>query len=270
MKSNRVWGLTAVIALGLLSLAGCQKDAPTEASDRPVTPTATAPTTNITYQSEIDLVEKTASARLSYETYLKALRDYYESQGMHDKRVWADRELEDLAKVRKYRYLVAADTPGAADVHPRDLIAEANELFMDAKKIYDNNRAVPLVFNKDELRVALNKFDRIIRQYPTSDKVDDAAYYEAEIYKEYFDENLKAIEYYKLAYQADPDTPHPAHFQRAVILDFRLYRRDEALVEYRAVVESDSSHDTWQSKSDRDFAAARIKQLTTGVDHDER
>jgi tetratricopeptide (TPR) repeat protein len=262
-----------VLAL-LMLLTGCgKKDAPRDGmqmSDRPINDQARAPDVNMADPREVDLVEKLASARLAYKTYLEALQKYYVDRGFYDKQVWTDREMADLKKVRQYRYLELIDAPPVERMQARDPVAEANDIFADANRLYERNRRVPMVFDKDELRIALEKFRRLIKEYPTSDKVDDACFYTAEILKEFFDESAQAVEYYRLAYQADPSTPHPAHFQRAVILDFRLYRRDEAVQEYRAVLAKDNDPAGFRAKSNKDFAATRIRQLTTGVDHNEK
>jgi tetratricopeptide (TPR) repeat protein len=92
--------------------------------------------------------------------------------------------------------------------------------------------------------------------------VDDCAFYCGEIYKEYLREddpdNELAIRYYKWASALDPQTPHAARFQCAVVYDFRRHDRIRALELYNQVlrVEEDAN------MSNMRFAASRIRQLT--------
>ncbi|MDD4890872.1 MAG: tetratricopeptide repeat protein [Phycisphaerae bacterium] len=258
MNAKFMIGLMALA--GVAALTGCAKE-PLVAPDTQVTAAGKAPTVNLD-SNEIEIVEKMAEHRMAYKAYLEALQSYYVKHGMYDKQVWAEKELNDYRKGRKYTYLVLTDLPASALVKPTDKVAEADVMYEDAMNYFKEGKIVPGVLNdKGKLRLALEKFDTLIKQYPNSDKVDDALFYAGEILKEYFDENDKACEYYKRAYEADPNTPHPAHFQRAVVLDYRLHNRDEALKEYEAVLKFETGKPFFWSKSNSDFAASRSKEL---------
>jgi hypothetical protein len=105
---------------------------------------------------------------------------------------------------------------------------------------------------------ALDVFVDLIRRYPSSNKIDDAAFWCGEIHKEYLkDQEPIAVRWYERAYTWDPDTPHPARFQAAVTYDFRLHDRARALELYRRVVDTETAN-----KSNVSFAVTRIHQLT--------
>ena len=53
-------------------------------------------------------------------------------------------------------------------------------------------RELIIITNEDMLRVALDKYNQLIRKHPPSDKIDDAAYRAAGIY-EYFKDYTIAI-----------------------------------------------------------------------------
>ena len=87
---------------------------------------------------------------------------------------------------------------------------------------------------KDEnlLRMALDKYNQLISKFPTSDKIDDAAFRAAGIYEHFKDYSI-AVQYYQRTYQWDPQTIYPAKYKAAFILDQRLHRRAEALQLYQ-------------------------------------
>jgi len=111
---------------------------------------------------------------------------------------------------------------------------------------------------KDEelLRVALEKYGQLIRQYPTSDKIDDAAHEMAGIYEHFRDYTI-ALKYYQRTYQWDPETPYAARFKAASILDKKLHRRAEALELYQEAVIKEAQYDEWKM-----FAEDRIEDLS--------
>jgi len=225
---------------------------------------AAPPTFRIAEAKEVDLVEKMAKARNDYRKHIEALDELARREGPAQLLAAAGEELADLIQVRRYPYLLVADLPPPGTTRPLKRIPAADELFRDGLHYYNQKLPLPLMYSSRKMRVALDKFNRIIHEYPESDKVDDAFFYAAEVLKEYFGENIQAVEYYKRAYEADPNTPHPAHFQRAVVLDYRLHQRDEALKEYRKELVAEAHQTSWAAKSRTDFSAARIRQLTGG------
>lgn len=259
MNAKRI--AIALVGVVVLSLLGCKENEPMKVSDQPVSDQAKAPTINIADATEVDLVEKMADSRAAYKAYLEALIEYYTEKGMYDKRKWAEKEYDGLQKVDQYVYLMVADLPEPGVTRPTNKIADADQLYRDALEYY-KHLPLPGMYSPERMRIALEKFKTIIKQYPQSDKVDDSYFYAAEILKEYFNENLQAVEYYERSYMSDPRTPHPARFQRAVILDFRMHQRDEALQMYREVLKWEADRGTFWSKSNADFSASRIKQLT--------
>jgi tetratricopeptide (TPR) repeat protein len=254
--------LASMTLLAVAILAGCESQ-PLQKANLSAGP---APTISADAK-EVDLVEKMSEARRAYKAYLEAMLAYYIKDADFNKRVAAEQELHDLAKSRTYDYLLGQDFPAANLTKPKEQISEAETLYNDGLNYYEKGRVigVPLAFSKEQMRLAREKFDTLIKQYPTSNRVADAFFYAAEIIKEYLrtgvNEDIQAVEYYKRAYVADPNLAHPAHFQRAVILDYRLHRRDEALEEYRNVLKFEMGKPFGGSKSNSDYAADRIRKL---------
>jgi len=243
----------------LLGGVGCQSG-PESAARMPrrLDPSATVgEPVNIVDTTEVDLVERMAYHRQNYIQHLRALVTYYTDNAFPDKARWAQRELDSALKVHMYYYVADADVPDEA-LRPAESIAEADELFADGRNyMKQGGHGVPMIHNKETMRLALAKFKQLVREYPRSDKIDDAAFYIGEISKEYFDDNRAAVQWYQRAWTWDPQTPHAARFQAAVVYDFRLHHRARALELYQQVLE----HETF-NKSNVRFASARIKELT--------
>jgi tetratricopeptide (TPR) repeat protein len=206
---------------------------------------------------EVDLVEQVATHRRSYRRSLELLVTHYTVVGDNRKLKWAQEELRALDRMPQYRYIIDAQVM-PADLRAATRIPAADELYLDA--VETQRQAEPIGILKDEelLRVALSKYNALIRQYPNSDKIDDAAYRAAGIY-EYFKDYEIALLYYQRAYQWDPDTPYPARFRAASVLDRRLRRRGEALELYQeAVLREGDQYDEWKMYGER-----RIRELST-------
>lgn len=148
------------------------------------------------------------------------------------------------------------DDAGLPSRRTGERIAEADALLAEAIAL-TKGAAV----DDSAARAAMQKYLTLIREYPQSDKVDDACFYAGEVLKEFLNQDAAAAEFYRLAYQTNPRTPHPAHFQRAVVLDYRLHRRAEAMVEYEAAIAIEAGLGAAWARSNADFARIRLDQL---------
>ncbi len=211
---------------------------------------------------EIDLVEKMAANRQAYRRSLEALIQYYDAAGNHDKVSWAKQELTALDRIPQYRYIIEAQVM-PANLRASESIAAADRLYEEAMKI--ERQAGPLAMPaplKDQqlLRAALVKYGDLIRTYPTSDKIDDAAYRMAEIHKG-FGDYVIALSFYERAYQWDPATPYPARFKAADILDRRLHDRAKALALYQEAIVKEAQYADLRAAAER-----RVQELNTSKD----
>jgi tetratricopeptide (TPR) repeat protein len=211
---------------------------------------------------EIDLVEKTVSERQAYRRSLQALVQYYNAAGNNLKTTWAREELTALDRIPQYRYIIEAQVMPAS-LKATESIAAADQLYEEATKI--ERQAGPLLMPaplKDQqlLRAALVKYGDLLRQYPTSDKIDDAAYRMAEIHKDLGDYTI-ALSYYERAYQWDDATPYPARFRAAEILDKKLHERAKALAVYQEAIVKEAQHTDLRLMAER-----RVQELSTSKD----
>jgi tetratricopeptide (TPR) repeat protein len=254
---TRIVLIAATVVL-LNIFAGCQ---PSDSGRGQLMPsrTAVASEANGAVQvrgaGEADVVEEVVVNRQAYRRALAGLLDHYTRTGNNMKLKWVRRELNALDRMPQYKYIIEAEglLPG---LKATDSIPEADELYAEALEM--ERRAGPLVILKDNemLRLALDKYNQLIRRYPTSDKIDDATYHAGGIY-EYFNDYTIAVLYFKKAFESDPATPYPARSRAAFLLDQRLHRRTEALTLYQESVVKESQHEKW-----RVFGEKRIKQLT--------
>ncbi len=214
----------------------------------------------ISSTDEIDLVEQVSTFRRDYRQSLTLLVQHYNVVGDNKKLRWAKEELRALDRMPQYRYIIDAEVLPASLVAGTRIPA-ADELYLDA--VETQRQAEPLGVLKDDeqMRVALEKYSQLIKRYPSSDKIDDAAYRAADIY-EYFKDYEIALLYYKRAYQWEPDTPYPARFHAASLLDKKLHRRGEALELYQeALLREGERYSEWKM-----YGEKRVKDLSSSDD----
>ncbi len=213
-----------------------------------------------------DLVEEMMATRERHLQQLMELERAYMLSGDTVHANWARRQRELTEKIEVYPYLLAGTPEEAPEIMPLEAIPEADGTYAEAVKLVEEVRTLPfgghLEANKKKAQRALRLFKSILQEYPTSDKVDDCAYLCGEIYKEYLrdddPDNELAVRYYQWAFALDPETPHPARFQCAVVYDFRRHDRVRALDLYHQVLETDENG----NESNARWAASRIEQLT--------
>jgi tetratricopeptide (TPR) repeat protein len=206
--------------------------------------------------SEPDMIEQLIQIRTSYQSILDEMKQNFAASGQKKEAEWAAQEREDLKRVRFYPYLVVVDIQDT-DLSPQDSIVEADHMYEKARKLHEGAKFLPFMNNKRQLKEALDLYVQIIKQYPTSDKIDDAAFYAGEISKEYFNDDVQAVKYYEMAIKWDPKTPHPARFQAAVIYDFRMHNRSKAMSLYQEVLQKEPDIDVTNYR----FAARRLSEL---------
>ena len=211
----------------------------------------------ITTASEADIIEQVATNREAYRQGLEMLVEHYSKTGNNMKLEWAKKELGGLRNVPQYKYILEANVAGP-NLKATASIIEADYMYNNGLQLEQKAKSGGLFLFKDEdsLRVALEQYNQLIRKHPTSDKIDDAAYRAGGIYESFKDYSI-ALLYYQRAYQWDPDTPHPAMFKAAYILDRYLRHMGEALELYQQAVKRGKLSQTYEK-----YARDRIAKLT--------
>ena len=196
-----------------------------------------------------DLVEDMVTRRRAFIQQLLALERAYLLAGNTTKANWARRQRELTEGVEVYPYLTDTAPEHTLAIAPEQQIPEADAIYAEAVKLLESFQGIPftgfLPANHKKARRALAMFKRVLVKYPKSDKVDDCVYHCGEIYKEYLrdddPDNELAVRYFRWAIALDPQTPHPARFDCAVVYDFRLHIRDKALELYHQVLETNEA-----------------------------
>jgi tetratricopeptide (TPR) repeat protein len=193
--------------------------------------------------AEIAIAEQVAQKRLAYYKELQKLESFYKQSGNQLKIEWVQRELAGLDAAPRYRYILQAEVAGDS-LKATDSIPKADVLYNDAMDIYKNTNIIfpaPIFVSKKKMQLALNKCNELMKNYPSSDKIDDAAYLAGEIH-EFFRDYSIALLYYKRAVQWNPYTPHPACYKAAKLLDYKLFDRSQALKLYRESLEKETEY----------------------------
>lgn len=273
MRMNRLQTLIVSVALAtfVVALIGCEgisRKHDKRVMDLDAPPPGAGPegAGSGELASFADLVEELSATRQKYLTDLMQLERAYLLAGDDAKADWARREREAVQAVGEFPYLSTGAPEQRVEVSPDQSIPEADKVYDEALGLLNQVRGVPFVGHLKESKVkarkALDLFKRVLRDYPKSDKVDDCAFYCGEIYKEYLrdddpDDEL-SVRYYQWAVALNPQTPHAARFQAAVVYDFRRHDRTKALELYHQVLDTNENG----NESNCRFSATRIEQLT--------
>jgi tetratricopeptide (TPR) repeat protein len=221
--------------LVLTLLLGCQ-----DMNRAPqVDPLEIASGADLQRSTEVQLVEQMALHRNKYEQYLGLLYEFYDRQGNHLKASWVQKEAEYLKLAPRREYLVIAEVAGP-DLRARESIADADVLYEEGMSLMKSGAG--LFVNKKKLYEAIDTFNELITNYPTSDKIDDAAFQIAEIYNRWLGQYNRALLYYQRVWQWDPQTPLPGRFNVARIYDEVFHDRIKALDYYNQAINLESDY----------------------------
>jgi tetratricopeptide (TPR) repeat protein len=155
----------------------------------------------------------------------------------------------------------ASKSQVATDTNTTGVVAasDANALYAEGLRLEEQAGPLPVIKDENLLKKALDKYNQLISKYPTSDKIDDAAFRMARIY-EYLRDYDNAVKNYQRTYQWNPQTPTVARFKAAYLLDTQLGRRAEALPIYQDAlsrITKSNEHAQWVF-----YAKQRVKELT--------
>jgi tetratricopeptide (TPR) repeat protein len=202
----------------------------------PMTPSAQtgpAPT------SERDILEQLAVNRQSYIESLQSLVNYYTTNGNEMKLKWARKELANVMASPQYSYVVEAQVAGA-DLRATASIPQADQLYEDAVTTENKAYIGPVVVDDKMLRLAIEKYNQVIRQYPTSDKIAMAAFRAGDAYQHFKEYSIAAV-YYERAAQWDKNIKSPARFRAAHLYDYFLHDKQKALMLYQDAIASNEN-----------------------------
>lgn len=219
----------------LTVLGGCQD----MGREPQVDPLEIAEGADLQRSTEVQLVEQMALHRNKYQQYLELLYEFYDRQGNHLKASWVGKEAEYLKLAPRREYLVIAEVAGP-DLRARESIADADVLYENGMDLM--KKGAGLFVKKKQLYESVDTFNELITNYPTSDKIDDAAFQIAEIYRRWLGQYNRALLYYQRVWQWDPQTPLPGRFKVARIYDEVFHDRIKALEYYNQAINLESDY----------------------------
>jgi len=205
--------------------------------------------------NEVDYVENVAATRDAYRQALVALLGHYSESGNATKLQWAQTELETFDQMVRYQYLQPAEWV-PEDLTASESITAADALYHQAMSLFRESGGMIIVSNKAKLQQALGLFNQLITDYPTSDKIDDAAYKAGRIYEYLKNYELAAV-YYQRAFQWNEAIGYPARYRAASVMDYKLRMRKEALELYKLAVEKETRY-----SENVKLAKERIEELS--------
>jgi len=211
---------------------------------------------SVEHADEMILAEYVVGARKEWQDVAAALQAHYEQKGESFKAGVIRNMRARLMPEHLYTYFLNAEIPGP-DLKPTEVIPEAEQLFEQALALYRQGRILPAVSDYKKERQALELFKQLVQSYPRSTRIALSAYYIGEIYKEYFNEDVRAVRWLERAWQWDPAIPLKARFQAAVVWDHRLHNRGKALELYKEVMKHEQFN-----QSNVAYAQRRIQELT--------
>ena len=173
------------------------------------TPQTKAPTksANGGKTNDVELVERLLAVRKEYQITLENLRAHYLQAGDIERARLAEDELLQFHRLSKPAYNLGLDVPPPT-LKAEQNIPEANELIRRALTYKDKGFGFSNDYVDNQRRAEL-LLQKLLSNYPQSDKIDEAAYllgdiYESKAYKQYD----RAAKYYEQAISMEPKDAH--------------------------------------------------------------
>jgi hypothetical protein len=158
------------------------------------------------------LLKQLEASRAEYEKNLAKITSFYTDTGNAEKLRQFQTEKDDQERVRKG----GVNWEDKLKTMPRakDEIQEANALFDKAKKLQD--KVIPPWGKNQRQKEALLEYQELVEKYPSSTKVDAAAFGCGEILSGAdFREYRRAAHFFELSYYWNPKTTQPGTFRAA-------------------------------------------------------
>jgi tetratricopeptide (TPR) repeat protein len=204
--------------------------------------------------SDAPLVERLLAARKEYQLTLESLRKHYIRAGDIERARWAEDELLQFHRILKHVYSLAHEVPPPT-LKANQVIPEANKLYRQAMSYKDKGWGNDYIDNQRRAELLLQK---ILTEYPQSDKISDVAYqlgdiYESRAFKQYH----RAAAYYERCFEWNEKTHFDARIRAARLYERQLNNREKAARIYKEII----THETNERSIEE--ARRRLQELSS-------
>jgi hypothetical protein len=238
-------GARCGILVAMVVVFALTSEAPSQEKDKK------AGTTKIT---DVPLVERLLAARKEYQHTLEALRKHYIKTGDVERARWAEDELKEFHLVKKQVYILELDVPPPT-LKAGENDAEANKLYRHAMEFKDKGWGQEYTFNQRRAEMQLQK---LLTEYPQSNKISDAAFQLGDIYEsKAFKQLHRAAAYYERCFQWNKATQYDARIRAARLYERQLNNRGRAAEIYKEII----THET--NSGHIEEARKRLQELST-------
>lgn len=187
--------------------------------------------------NDLELVEKLLMCRRDYQKALENLRMNYLKAGDLERAKWAEEELRQYHRIPKQAFRLDLDVPPPNLVGNTN-IPEANKLFTAAMAYKDKGWGNDYLDNQRRSEIL---FQKLLTEYPQSNKIDEAAYQLGDIYEsKAYKQHRRAAAYFERCFQWNSKTASDARLRAARIYDKQLSDRIHAIEIYKEV----TTHET--------------------------
>ena len=185
------------------------------------------------------LVEEAVKARQDWLAALTRLSEHYHLKKDTFRRNLIENVKARLDPVYTYMYFLDVEIPPET-LRPGTMSPEAENLYEQAIQLKKEGVRSFQAARKRKHRQALVLLLKLIAEHPSSTKIALSAYEIADIYEGSFSEYIRAVHWYRRAWQWDSDIDKPARFRAAVVYD-RLRDKEKALECYHLVLENETA-----------------------------
>lgn len=203
--------------------------------------------------SDVPLVERLLAARKEYQVTLETLRKHYIQTGDIERARWAEDELMQYHRITKHVFRLELDVPPPT-LKAQQNVPEANRLYREAMAYKDKGWGTDYIDNQRRAELLLQK---ILTDYPQSNKISDTAFQLGDIYEsKAFRQYQRAGAYYERCFEWNKNTQFDARIRSARLYERQLNNRGKAAAIYREII----THET----NDRtiDEARRRLQELS--------
>jgi TolA-binding protein len=184
-----------------------------------------------------ELVERLLASRKEYQLTLESLRKLYMQMGDVERARWAEDELIQFHRIPKNAFLLELDVPPPT-LKGNTNVPEANKIYRQAMVYKDKGWGSDYV---DNMRRAELLFQKILTDYPQSDKISDTAYQLGDLYENRaYKMPRRAAIYFERCYEWNPRTHFDARLRAARLYDRTLNNRGKAAEIYRQIITTET------------------------------